>query len=97
MSVDVQGVESFRKFASQSELIKKAIVTIFIVIDHERLLNRMRLRGKDDEVEIANRMKTAEKELKEQDKFDYRIHSNTRDEDFAALTSITDRERKARM
>jgi guanylate kinase len=97
MSVDVQGVESFRKFASQSELIKKAIVTIFIVIDHERLLNRMRLRGKDDEVEIANRMKTAEKELKEQDKFDYRIHSNTRDDDFAALTSITDRERKARM
>ena len=97
MSVDVQGVESFRKFASQSELIKKAFVTIFIVIDHERLLNRMRLRGKDDEVEIANRMKTAEKELKEQDKFDYRIHSNTRDEDFAALTSITDRERKARM
>ncbi|KAB2649002.1 MAG: guanylate kinase [Verrucomicrobiota bacterium] len=97
MSVDVQGVESFRKFASQNELIKKAIVTIFIVIDHERLLNRMRLRGKDDEVEIANRMKTAEKELKEQDKFDYRIHSNTRDEDFAALTSITDRERKARM
>ena len=49
MSVDVQGVESFRKFASQNELIKKAIVTIFIVIDHERLLNRMRLRGKDDE------------------------------------------------
>jgi len=97
MSVDVQGVESFRKFASQNELIKKAIVTIFIVIDHERLLNRMRLRGKDDEVEIANRMKTAEKELKEQDKFDYRIHSNTRDEDFTALTSITDRERKARM
>ena len=97
MSVDVQGVESFRKFASQNELIKKAIVTIFIVIDHERLLNRMRLRGKDDEVEIANRLKTAEKELKEQDKFDYRIHSNTRDEDFAALTSITDRERKARM
>ena len=97
LSVDVQGVESFRKFASQNELIKKAIVTIFIVIDHERLLNRMRLRGKDDEVEIANRMKTAEKELKEQDKFDYRIHSNTRDEDFAALTSITDRERKARM
>ena len=43
------------------------------------------------------RLKTAEKELKEQDKFDYRIHSNTRDEDFAALTSITDRERKARM
>jgi len=71
-------------------------VSVFIVVDHERLVHRMRLRGKDDEVEIANRMKTAEAELKEQDKFDYRIHSKTRDEDFAELTAIMEKERLAR-
>ena len=96
MSVDVQGVASFRKFAYQNELIRKAMVSVFIVVDHERLVHRMRLRGKDDEVEIANRMKTAEAELKEQDKFDYRIHSKTRDEDFAELTDIMEKERLAR-
>jgi guanylate kinase len=97
MSVDVQGVESFRKFALQNELIKKSMVTIFIVVDHDRLLDRMRVRGKDDEAEIANRMKTAEKELKEQDKFDYRILSKTRDEDFTELLEITKRERSVRI
>lgn len=97
MSVDVQGVESFRKFALQNELIKKSMVTIFIVVDHDRLLDRMRVRGKDDEAEIANRMKTAEKELKEQDKFDYRILSKTRDEDFTELLEITKRERYVRI
>lgn len=97
MSVDVQGVESFRKFALQNELIKKSMVTIFIVVDHDRLLDRMRVRGKDDEAEIANRMKSAEKELKEQDKFDYRILSKTRDEDFTELLEITKRERSVRI
>jgi len=97
MSVDVQGVESFRKFALQNELIKKSMVTIFIVVDHDGLLDRMRVRGKDDEAEIANRMKTAEKELKEQDKFDYRILSKTRDEDFTELLEITKRERSVRI
>lgn len=97
MSVDVQGVESFRKFALQNELIKKSMVTIFIVVDHDRLLDRMRVRGKDDEAEIANRMKTAEKELKEQDKFEYRILSKTRDEDFTELLEITKRERSVRI
>jgi guanylate kinase len=57
----------------------------------------MRVRGKDDEAEIANRMKTAEKELKEQDKFEYRILSKTRDEDFTELLEITKRERSVRI
>jgi guanylate kinase len=96
MSVDVQGVESFRRAAASDSLLGRALVTVFIVVDYERLLARMRTRGQDDEEEIARRMRTAETELREAPKFDHRIASRTRDEDFAELVSIVDRARKAR-
>jgi guanylate kinase len=88
MSVDVQGVESLRRIAAADPFLKGVMTTIFIVVDHERLLSRMRERGKDDETEIARRMATAEAELKESAKFDFVIESQTRDEDFAALLAI---------
>ena len=88
MSVDVQGVESLRRIAAADPFLKGVMTTIFIVVDHDRLLSRMRERGKDDEAEIARRMATAEAELKEAAKFDFVIESQTRDEDFAALLAI---------
>ena len=88
MSVDVQGVESLRAIAEKNPFLKRAMTTIFIVVDHERLLARMRERGKDDEAEIARRMETAEAELREASKFDHVIESRTREEDFAALCAI---------
>ena len=88
MSVDVQGVESFRRAAQHHPLLQRAMTTIFIVVDHERMVARMRLRGQDHEEEIARRIQTAEAELREAPKFDFRIHSGTRDEDFAALRAI---------
>jgi len=88
ISVDVQGVESFRRLAATDERLRRHLATIFILVDHERLLARMRERGKDDEAEIARRMATAEAELREAAKFDFVIESRTRDEDFAALREI---------
>jgi guanylate kinase len=88
MSVDVQGVESLRKIAAKDPFLARALTTVFIVVDHTRLLARMRARGKDDEAEIARRMATAEAELREAKKFDFIIESKTRDEDFARLKAI---------
>jgi len=88
MSVDVQGVESLRRIAAKDPFLARALTTVFIVVDHERLLARMRARGKDDEAEIARRMATAEAELREAGKFDFIIESRTRDEDFARLKAI---------
>lgn len=96
MSVDVQGVESFRRAAASDPILGRALVTVFIVVDYERLLARMRFRGQDDEEEIARRMHTAEAELREAPKFDFVIQSRTRDEDFAELISIVERVRQAR-
>jgi guanylate kinase len=94
ISVDVQGVESFRRAAAANELLRRHLATVFIVVDHDRLLARMRARGKDDEAEIARRMATAEAELREAPKFDFVIESRTRDEDFAALKEIVARARQ---
>ena len=88
ISVDVQGVESFRRAAASQPLLGRRMTTVFIVVDHERLIARMRSRAQDDEAEIAGRMKTAERELHEATKFDFLIESRTRDEDFAALLEI---------
>lgn len=93
MSVDVQGVESFRRAARGNPLLARHMTTIFIVVDHERLVARMRARAQDDEDEIARRMATAEAELREAHKFDFQIHSRTRDEDFAELLAILEKAR----
>jgi guanylate kinase len=93
ISVDVQGVESFRRAAEAAPALARAMTTVFIVVDRERLIARMRTRAKDNENEIAGRMKTAERELQEAHKFDFRIESHTRDEDFAALLAIVEKAR----
>jgi guanylate kinase len=95
INVDVQGVESFRRAATGDALLRRCMITVFIVVDHARMVERMRARAKDDEAEIARRLATAEIELREAPKFDFRIDSRTRDEDFAALLGIVDRARAA--
>jgi guanylate kinase len=88
MSIDVQGVDSLRRVARTDDQLRRAMTTIFIVVDHERIVARMRERAKDHDDEIARRLATAEAELREAAKFDERIESRTRDEDFAALLAI---------
>jgi guanylate kinase len=95
MSVDVQGVASFRAAAKTDPLLARHMTTVFIRVDHDRLVARMRARAQDDDAEIARRMATAEAELREADKFDFIIESRTRDEDFTELRRILARARAA--
>ncbi|MBL9201049.1 MAG: AAA family ATPase [Opitutaceae bacterium] len=94
MSIDVQGVESLRRVARLDAQLRRALTTVFIVVDHERLVARMRERAKDHDAEIARRLATAEAELREAPKFDARIESRTRDEDFAELLGIVAQARR---
>ncbi|MBC7367854.1 MAG: guanylate kinase [Undibacterium sp.] len=88
INLDVQGVDSLRRAAEQSPALKRAMAAIFILLDHEQLVARIRGRGQDDDAEIARRMATAEAELLEAPKFEFVIHSASRNEDFAALLKI---------
>lgn len=93
MSIDVQGVESLRRVAHTDERLQRALTTIFIIVDRERLIARMRERAMDHEDEIARRMATAEAELREAAKFDFVIESHTREQDFAKLLEIVEKAR----
>jgi guanylate kinase len=94
MSIDVQGVESLRGVARVEPRLQRAMSTVFIRVDRERLIARMRARAKDGEDEIARRMATAEAELREAPKFDFVIESHTRDDDFAALLAIVEKAKR---
>ncbi|MDB5238907.1 MAG: Guanylate kinase [Candidatus Parcubacteria bacterium] len=93
LNIDVKGVESFRQMAAANTLIKHSLHTVFIRVDHKKLLERMITRDKDHPEEIALRMATAEAEMLEAPKFDSVIESGTRDEDFASLCSIVQKAR----
>lgn len=93
INIDVQGVENFRRAAGTNELLRRCMTTLFLVIDRARIVERMRQRAKDDEAEIARRVATAVAELQEAPKFDFRLESRTRDEDFAALLRIIEQVR----
>ncbi len=88
MSIDVQGVDSLRRVAQADAHLRRAMTTIFIMVDRERLVARMQERAKDHADEIARRIATAEAELREAAKFDFVLHSRTRDEDFTDLLDI---------
>ena len=96
LNIDVQGVENFRRIARENATLRSALTTVFLVVDPSRMAERMRGRGQDGEQEIARRLRTAELELREATKFDFRIESRSREEDFAALLAIIDRVRPTR-
>ena len=96
LNIDVQGVENFRRIARENTTLGSALITVFLVVDPERMQERMRGRAQDGEQEIARRLRTAELELREAPKFDFRIESRSREDDFAALLAIIDRVRPTR-
>lgn len=96
LNVDVQGVESFRRIARENATLRNALTTVFLVVDSGSMAERMRGRGQDGEQEIERRLRTAELELREAPKFDFRIESRSREEDFAALLAIIDQVRPPR-
>ena len=96
LNVDVQGVESFRRIARENATLRNALTTVFLVVDPGSMAERMRERGQDGEREIERRLRTAELELREAPKFDFRIESRSREEDFAALLAIIDQVRPPR-
>ncbi len=88
INVDVQGVEKFRVAALANPLLATHLATIFIEVPLPIMRERMVKRGQDSEAEIAHRMGTAERELKEADKFDFKLKSRSKEQDFKALLAI---------
>jgi guanylate kinase len=97
LNVDVQGAEAFRQSAKSSEILRKSLVTVFIMpASLEQLRERLQGRGTDDEEEIARRLAVAESEMTHAVHFHHVIRSNTREEDYARLRAIYDEARLVR-
>ena len=88
INVDVQGVENFRQAARANPLLALHLATIFIDVPLPILRERMVKRGQDSEAEILRRLGTAERELLEAEKFDFKLQSRSKEQDFNALQVI---------
>ena len=87
--IDVQGADTWRKIASQNPEISERLTRVFVEPDSiAELRKRLVGRATETEADIDRRMKTAVDEFKQADKFDRRIESKTKDEDYAALKKI---------
>ena len=87
--IDVQGADTWRKIASQNPEIAERLTSVFVAPDSiAELRKRLVGRATESEADIDRRMKTAVDEFRQADKFDRRIESKTKDEDYAALKKI---------
>lgn len=95
MNIDVQGVATVREAAKSHPTIEQRLVTVFIMpSDFDELRHRLRGRGQDDEEEIARRIQSAEAEVTQWSSFDYVIRSKSKDEDYTAIRSIWQAEKR---
>jgi guanylate kinase len=95
MNIDVQGVATVREAAKSHPTIEQRLVTVFIMpSDFDELRQRLRGRGQDDEAEIDRRIQSAEAEVKQWNSFDYVIRSKSKDEDYGAIRSIWQAEKR---
>lgn len=94
INIDVQGVDNFRKAAANNSLLARHMGTVFVDVPMETLRARMVMRGQDSEDEIEHRLRTAERELLEAPKFDFKIASRSRDEDFSELLRVVETVRR---
>lgn len=89
MNIDVQGVASIQSVAFEIPAIGQRLVTVFIMPgSFDELRRRLRERGKDDEVEIDRRIRSAEKEVGEWKLFDYAFQSRSKEADYDSIRSI---------
>lgn len=89
LNIDVQGVNSLRKAAESDMLLKKRLVSIFIMPPTiEELRTRLEERSQDSEREIERRLKIAVEEMKQYPYYDYCIPSTTKNQDFDHLQSV---------
>lgn len=85
-NVDVQGVRSIRAAAASLPPLREKLVTIFVAPDSMDVLReRLEGRGPVSPEELERRLQSAELEMAERNRYDYVIHSGTKEQDFRAL------------
>ena len=89
LNIDVNGVDSLRRFCSTQEELKGQLKTIFIKPKNlEELSARMRKRASESEEQINIRIANAKAELLRASEFDFIIESKDRASDYDRVKNI---------
>lgn len=89
LCIDVQGVQSFKKFFHEDPFLRNRIVTLFIAPKNiDVIKERMHARGTDDDATIQRRLDTALSEMKFVFDYQYCLISGNRAEDFSRMEAI---------
>ncbi|MDR1435222.1 MAG: guanylate kinase [Puniceicoccales bacterium] len=84
--VDVQGVMNIRK---RFQRLPIRMVSIFMMPENLNVLeDRLRMRGSESPDDLAQRLKSAEHEIKFANNCDYIVLSGSREEDFISMETI---------
>ena len=85
MDIDVQGAASIREV--KDEVIAAAYADVYIAVSLSELERRLRNRETDDAAVIALRLKNAQQENEQRDKYQFSFDSATKDEDYARFVA----------
>ncbi len=89
LNIDVNGVDSLRRFCSTQEELKGQLKTIFIKPKNlEELSARMRKRASESEEQINIRIANAKAEILRASEFDFIIESKDRASDYDRVKNI---------
>lgn len=89
LCIDVQGVQSFKKFIHEDPFLRNRIVTLFIAPQNiDVIKERMKARGTDDDATIQRRLDTALSEMQHVFDYQYCLVTGNRAEDFARMEAI---------
>ncbi len=89
LNIDVNGVDSLRRFCSTQEKLKGQLKTIFIKPKNlEELSARMRKRASESEEQINIRIANAKAEILRASEFDFIIESKDRASDYDRVKNI---------
>ncbi len=92
MDIDVQGAALVRRNADP--VIEKSLIDVFILLgSREKLLDRLRGRGTEDEEELALRLDNGLEEMRHWEDYTYAIISGTPEEDRLRFRAIIEAER----
>ena len=97
LNIDVQGAATIRDGAASDDVLKEALITVFLMPPSlEELEQRLRGRSTDADDVIAGRLKIAKDEIAHSGLFDYTLTSGTREADLEQMLSIIEAARNRR-
>jgi guanylate kinase len=89
LNLDVQGADTVRAVAKSDPVLRRSLVSLFLMPpNYGELRERLSGRGTDSPEEVEHRMRVAEEEMLRWNRYDYCLVSRKREEDFERIKGV---------